>query len=116
MVADLDNVKAIQAKYQAKPLSAFLGTPAPAAAAAVNWPKIDKSLEQKDPFGYLAFLLQFAPATGPAAVEIPLRQSLAQIGREAGKPFPTAALSEADKAAMFAAMEPAKAVASGAPI
>ena len=34
--ADLDNVKAIQAKYQAKPLSAFLGTPAPAAAAAVN--------------------------------------------------------------------------------
>ena len=71
--------------------------------------KIDKSLEQKATFGYLAFLLQFAPAAGPAAVEIPLRQSLAQIGREAGKPFPTAALSEADKAAMFAAMEPAKA-------
>lgn len=107
--ADLDNVKAIQAKYQAKPLSAFLGTPAPAAAAAVNWPKIDKSLEQKDPFGYLAFLLQFAPATGPAAVEIPLRQSFAEIGIEAGKPFPTIALSESDKAAMASAVEPAKA-------
>ena len=30
--ADIDNVKAIQAKYEVKPLSAFLGEPAPAAA------------------------------------------------------------------------------------
>jgi len=107
--ADLDNVKAIQAKYQVKPLSAFLGTPAPAAAAEINWPKIDKSLEQKDPFGYLAFLMQFAPATGPAAVEIPLRKSFAEIGIEAGKPFPTVTLTDADKAAMASAVEPAKA-------
>ena len=107
--ADLDKVKAIQAKYQAKPLSSFLGTPAPAAPAVVDWKPINKALEQKDPFGYLAFLLQFAPATGPAAVEIPLRKTFAGIGIEAGKPFPTVALSEADKSAMAAAVAPAKA-------
>ncbi len=101
--ADIDNVKAIQAKYEAKPLSAFLGKPAPPAAPAVNWPKIDKAMEKKDPFGYLAFLLQFAPPIGPAAVEAPLREKFARIGIEAGKPFPTVTLSDADKSAMEAA-------------
>ena len=57
--------------YKAKPLSGFLGNPAPAAAPAVDWPKIDKTLEKTNPFGYLAFLLQFAPTTGSAAVEAP---------------------------------------------
>jgi len=98
--ADIDNVKAIQAKYEVKPLSAFLGQPAPAAAPFVDWPKIDKTTEKKDVLGYLAFLLQFAPATGPAAVEGPLRMSFASIGIEAGKPFPTVALTDADKAAL----------------
>jgi len=98
--ADIDNVKAIQAKYEAKPLSAFLGEPAPAAAPAVDWPKIDKATEKKDVLGYLPFLLQFAPAIGPAAVEVPLRETFASIGIEAGKPFPTVALTDADKAAL----------------
>ena len=40
--ADIENVKKIQAGYKAQPLSAFLGTPAPAAAPAVAWPAIDK--------------------------------------------------------------------------
>jgi hypothetical protein len=107
--ADIDNVKAIQAKYEAKPLSAFLGKPAPPAVPSVNWPKIDKALEKKEPFGYLAFLLQFAPTTGPAAVEVPLRKKFARIGIEAGKPFPTIALSDADKATMAVAAKPAEA-------
>lgn len=98
--ADIDNVKAIQAKYEAKPLSAFLGEPAPAAAPAIDWPAIDPSTEKKDVLGYLPFLLQFAPPTGPAAVEEPLRAKFATIGIEAGRPFPTVALSDADKAAM----------------
>lgn len=38
------------------------------ATPVVDWPKIDKAMEKADPFGYLAFLLQFAPTTGPAAV------------------------------------------------
>ena len=98
--ADIDNVKAIQAKYEVKTLSAFLGEPAPAAAPAIDWPKIDKATEKKDVLSYLPFLLQFAPATGPAEVEVPLREKFASIGIEAGKPFPTVELTDADKAAM----------------
>lgn len=86
--ADIENVRAIQAKYSAKPLSAFLGTDAPAAAPAVDWPKIDKELAKKDPFGYLAFLLQFAPTVGLFEEEKPLREKFASIGIEAGKTYP----------------------------
>ena len=98
--ADIDNVKAIQAKYEVKPLSAFLGEPAPAAAPAIDWPAIDGATEKKDVLSYLPFLLQFAPPTGPAAVEVPLREKFASIGIESGKAFPTIALTDADKAAM----------------
>ncbi len=107
--ADIDNVKAIQAKYEATPLSGFLGKPAPAPVPAVDWPKISKKMEKADPFGYLAFLLQFAPTTGSAAVEVPLRKRFARVGIEAGKPFPTIALSEADKSAMAKIVKPAEA-------
>jgi hypothetical protein len=107
--ADIDNVKAIQAKYEAKPLSAFLGKPALAAAPAIDWPKIDAATEKKDVLSYLPFLLQFAPPIGPAAVEVPLRQKFARIGIEAGKQFPTVKLTDADKAAVA---EAAKAAAT----
>lgn len=86
--ADMENVKKIQAGYKAMPLSQFLNQPAPAPASEIKWPKIDKKLAEADPFGYLNFLLQFAPPTGPAAVEKPLRARFAKIGIEAGKPFP----------------------------
>lgn len=49
--ADIDHVKAIQAKYSVQPLSAFLGQPAPATAPAIEWPKVTKAMEQADPFG-----------------------------------------------------------------
>src|SRR6476660_1709616 len=41
---DLDNVKKVQAGYKVQTLSAFLGQPAPQAAPAINFPKIDKEL------------------------------------------------------------------------
>ena len=107
--ADIDNVKAIQAKYEVKPLSAFLGEPAPAAPPAIDWPKIDAATERKDVLSYLPFLLQFSPPTGPAAVEVPLRQKFASIGIETGKPFPTIELSDADKTAMAEAGKAAEA-------
>ena len=47
--ADIDKVKAIQAEYKVEPLSAFLGQPAPAAAPAIAWPKIDKAMAAADP-------------------------------------------------------------------
>jgi hypothetical protein len=100
--ADLDNVKKIQAGYRALPLSKFSGTPAPAAAPAVAWPKIDKQLAAADPFAYLNFVLQFCPPTGPAAAEAPMRARFAKIGIEAGKPFPAVALAPEQKAAIAA--------------
>lgn len=96
--ADLDNVKKIQAGYGARTLSAFLKQPAPPAAPEIKWPKIDKQLAETEPFTYLNFLLQFCPPVGPAAVEKPLRDRFAQIGIEAGKPFPLDKLSAEQKA------------------
>ena len=101
---DIDNVRAIQAKYNAQPLSSFLGTPAPAAPPAIDWPKIDKSLAKQDPFGYLSFLLQFAPTVGIFEEEKPLRERFASIGIEPGAPFPSKPLSDTELAGIKAAV------------
>ena len=62
--ADLDNVKKVQAGYKAQTLSAYLKQPAPPAAPAIDFPKIDKELAKTNFFEYLDFALQFAPASG----------------------------------------------------
>lgn len=103
--ADIGNVKKIQAGYRAMPLSKFLHKPAPPAAPAVNWPKIDKQSAAADPFAYLNFVLSYAPPVGPAAVELPMRERFATIGVEAGKPFPAAALTPERKAALEAGVK-----------
>jgi hypothetical protein len=103
--SDLENVKRIQAGYRALPLSKFQDEPAPPAAPAIAWPKIDKASADADPFAYLAFVLAFCPPTGPAAVELPLRARLAKIGIEAGKPFPPAPLAPAQKAELEAGVK-----------
>ncbi|MET0581397.1 MAG: DUF1254 domain-containing protein, partial [Pseudoxanthomonas sp.] len=101
---DLENVKKIQAGYKVQPLSAFAGTPAPAAPAEVQWIAPtpaggdSKSLEF---FNQLAFLLQFAP-TNPS--EAGLRERFAKIGVVPGKPFDTASVPEETKAALLAGM------------
>ncbi len=107
--ADINNVKAIQAKYEAKPLSVFLGSPKAKPTAAVNWPAIDSTMARADLFNYLAFMLQFAPPIGPAAVEVPLRERFAVIGIRPGRTFPSVALTDADKAAIASAAKPAEA-------
>src|SRR6056297_587125 len=101
--ADIDNVRSIQAEYSAKPLSEFLGTTAPAAPPAIDWPKINKDLAKQDPFGYLSFLLQFAPATGIFEDEKPLRERFASVGIEPGASFPSKPLSADEIAGMKAA-------------
>jgi len=85
--ADLSNVKKIQAGYRGVTLSKFLGKPAPPPAPAIKWPAVTKQLAAKNPFEYLNFVLSQAPATGAAAVEVPMRERFAKIGVEAGKPF-----------------------------
>ena len=75
---DMPNVIKIQNDYKMQPLSAFLKQPAPPAAPAINFPKINKELVKTNFFEYLDFVLQFAPA-GPEEKEI--RAKLASIGK-----------------------------------
>lgn len=81
---DMPNVVKIQAGYKVQPLSAYLKQPPPAAAANVDFPKIDKELVKTNFFEYLDFALQFAPA---GAEEKEIRAQLARIGVGPGKTF-----------------------------
>jgi hypothetical protein len=58
---DMPNVVKVQSGYKARTLSAYLNQPAPPAAPAVDFPKVDKELVKKNFFEYLDFALQFAP-------------------------------------------------------
>ena len=100
--ADMPNVIKIQNGYKTQPLSAFLKQPAPSAAAAINFPKINKELAKTGFFDYLAFQLQFAPA-GPE--EKAIREKLTRLGVQAGKPFDFKALSPEQKAAVMEGMK-----------
>lgn len=81
---DMPNVEKVQAGYKVEPLSAYLKQPAPPAAPALKFPKINKDLVKTNFFEYLDFALQFAPA-GPEEKEI--RAKLAKIGIGPGKTF-----------------------------
>jgi len=55
---DLDNVKKIQNAYRIEPLSAYLGTKAPSAAAAIDFPEWKEGAEfSVESFNYLDFML-----------------------------------------------------------
>jgi hypothetical protein len=99
--ADIENVKKVQAGYQVRPLSTFLNQPAPPAAPAIDWPKIDKELVKSNFFQYLDFMLQFAP---PSPDEEQIRARLASIGIGPGKKFDFKDLSAEHKAAILLAM------------
>lgn len=92
--SDMPNVVRVQAGYQARPLSAYLHQPAPPAAPAIAWPKIDKESAKLNFFEYLDFALQFAPA-GPE--ELAIRDKLARIGIGPGRQFDFHELSLAHK-------------------
>jgi len=100
--ADMPNVVKIQAGYKVQPLSAYLRQPAPPAAPAIDFPKIDKELVKTNFFDYLHFALQFAPA-GPE--EAAIRAKLATIGVGPGKTFAFKDLSVEHKAAILLAMK-----------
>jgi hypothetical protein len=93
--ADMPNVVKVQAGYKVQPLSAYLKQPAPPAAPAVNFPKIDKEMVKTNFFDYLDFALQFAP---PGPEEKDIRGRLARIGIGAGKTFDFKDLSLEHKA------------------
>lgn len=91
---DIVNVEKVQAGYKARPLSAYLGQPAPNPAATIDFPKIDKERVKTDFFDYLDFALQFAP---PQPNEADIRAKLAKIGVGPGKTFNFRDLSVEDK-------------------
>jgi hypothetical protein len=91
---DLDNIKKVQAGYKVQTLSVYLNQPRPAAAPALDFPKIDKDLVKTNFFEYLDFALQLAPA---AANETEIRAQLARIGIGPGKTFNFKDSSPADK-------------------
>lgn len=99
---DMPNVIKVQDGYKAQPLSSFLQQPAPAAAPAIDFPKIDKEMVKTNFFEYLDFALQFAPA-GPEEKEI--RSKLASIGIGPGKAFDFKDLSLEHKAAIGLGMK-----------
>jgi hypothetical protein len=98
---DMPNVVKIQSGYKVHPLSAYLKQPAPPAAPAINFPKINKEMMKTNFFEYLDFALQFAPA-GPEEKDI--RAKLATIGVGKGSAFKHANLSSEQKGAIAQAM------------
>ena len=99
---DMPNVIKVQAGYKVQPLSQYLKQPAPPAALAVDFPKINKEMVKTGFFDYLAFALQFAPA---APEEKEIREKLARIGIEAGKKFAFKDLSPEQQAQVVAGMK-----------
>ncbi len=84
---DLEKVKAIQADYTVKPLSAFLGKPAPEAAPTIDFIEpVSQEELRKSPkvFEQLNFVLQFCP-THPSEGELIKRFTKLNIG--AGRTF-----------------------------
>ncbi len=81
---DMPNVIKVQAGYKVQPLSAYLHQPAPPAAPAIDFPKINDKMVKTGFFEYLDFALQFAP---PGPEEEAIRAKLAKIGVGAGKTF-----------------------------
>ncbi len=83
-LADTANVRRIQAGYDAKPLSAFLGHPAPE-PPAVAWPPPSSDMTTGPAlFSYLNFMLRFCPVN-PG--EQGLMDRFAKLNIGAGKTF-----------------------------
>jgi hypothetical protein len=90
---DIDNVKDVQAGYEAQPLSAFLGQPAPAARTTKDFMKPLSPDAQKTSlefFNVLNFVLEFGP-THPSEKELMAR--FARIGVGSGSRIDVAKLS-----------------------
>jgi hypothetical protein len=105
--ADIDNVKRVQAGYKVKPLSAYLGIPAPPAVAPIDFALPLTPAEEKvsiESLNILNFILQFCP-TVPSEKE--LMERFAKIGVGAGKAIDIASLSPEVKAAMEAGIKEA---------
>lgn len=90
---DIDAVRKVQAGFRVRPLSAYLGQPAPAAAPAVDFIKpltVEQERGSLDFFKQLNFILGFCP-THPSERELMERFARLDIG--AGRHFDPASYS-----------------------
>lgn len=99
---DMPEVEKVQAGYKAQPLSAFLKQPAPPAAPKLDFLPATSQEIKANFFEYLAFALQFVPAS-PEDKDV--RARLATIGVEPGKAFAFKDLSAEHKAALVQGMK-----------
>jgi hypothetical protein len=91
--SDIDNVKKVQAGFKVRPLSSFLGKPAPTGAPAIKYIEPLTTETQKTSlefFNVLNFVLRYCP-TDPSEAE--LMNRFAKIGVGAGKTFDPGKLS-----------------------
>ena len=100
--ADMPNVEKIQAQYKAEPLSAFLGQPAPAAAADPGFLPATTAGIKANFWTYLGAALEYVPE---ADEDKEIRTKLATIGIGPGKKFDIKSLSPERQQAMVEAMK-----------
>jgi hypothetical protein len=101
---DMVNVKKIQADYDLKPLSAFLGTDPPAAAPEVDFPKWEEGAQFDERFfAYLDFMMGLLGSPGEGEQE--LWDKLARLGIGSGSDFTFDALPEETQEAMKAGVK-----------
>ncbi len=102
---DLPNVQKIQKEYKLQPLSAYLGTDAPAAAPEIKWMAWKDGDETTDKFWeYAAFLLPF---TTPNDIDKDVYADMAKIGLENGEPWDPSKLDKDVQAAIAAGQKDA---------
>ena len=100
--ADMPNVEKIQAQYKTEPLSAFLGQPAPAAAADPSFLPATTAGIKANFWTYLGAALEYVPE---ADEDKDIRTKLATIGIAPGKKFDIKSLSPELQQAMVEAMK-----------
>ena len=95
---DIPAMKAVQAGYRLAPLSAFSGTPAPAAAPVLDWPVWDKA--KAEGLGFIAYLNALLRCMPVVASEREMLARFARIGIGAGLPFDESKLAPDIRKAM----------------
>ncbi len=102
---DLAAVDRIRSQYQLQPLSAFLGTAAPAAAPTIDWKPWEEDVERTDGFwDYVNFLL---PLTTANPEDQPVLDRMARIGLVSGEPWNPDSLDPEVREAIAAGMQDA---------
>lgn len=99
---DMPNVEKIQAGYKAQPLSAFEGTPAPAAAPNIDFLPATSAEVKTHFWSYLSAALNYIPQTD---TDKAIRAKLARIGVGPGKTFDMNSLSPEQQQAMAEGMK-----------